>query len=92
MFHDLPGLATPRVLLVSLGKAEELSDKTYRYRPAAAKRLADSVAGDAAFCLADAELPTATRLAACPGRTDPAGQHLPLRRPEVEKGRVEERR
>ena len=58
MLHDLPGLATPRVLLVSLGKAEELSDKTYRDAvSAAAKRLADSVAGDAAFCLADAELP-----------------------------------
>ena len=58
MLHDLPGLATPRVLLVSLGKAEELSDKTYRDAvSAAAKRLADSVAGDAAFCLADAEIP-----------------------------------
>ena len=58
MLHDLPGLATPRVLLVSLGQADELTDKLYRDAVAAAARaLAGSVAGDAAFCLADAELP-----------------------------------
>ena len=36
MLHALPGLATPRVLLVSLGKRDELSDKAYRDAVAAA--------------------------------------------------------
>ena len=56
--HALPGLATPRVLLVSLGKAGELTDKTYRDAvSAAARQLAGSPADDAAFCLADVDLP-----------------------------------
>ncbi|MDD2990422.1 MAG: leucyl aminopeptidase [Zoogloea sp.] len=56
--HALPGLATPRVLLVSLGKAGELTDKTYRDAvSAAARQLAASPADDAAFCLADVDLP-----------------------------------
>ncbi|WP_347247793.1 leucyl aminopeptidase [Zoogloea sp.] len=56
--HALPGLATPRVLLVSLGKADELTDKTYRDAvSAAARQLAGSPADDAAFCLADVDLP-----------------------------------
>ena len=58
MLHALPGLATPRVLLVSLGKRDELSDKAYRDAvAAAAKQLAGSAASDAAFCLAEIELP-----------------------------------
>ena len=58
MLHDLPGVAAPRVLLVSLGKADELTDKSYRDAvSAAARQLAGSVAADAAFCLAEAELP-----------------------------------
>lgn len=58
MLHELAGIAAPRVLLVSLGKADELTDKTYRDAiTAAARQLAGSVAGDASFCLADAELP-----------------------------------
>ncbi len=58
MLHDLPGVAAPRVLLVSLGKADELTDKSYRDAvSAAAKQLAGSVAADAAFVLTEAELP-----------------------------------
>ncbi len=58
LLHDLPGVAAPRVLLVSLGKAEEITDKSYRDAiAAAAKQLAASVAADAAFCLTEAELP-----------------------------------
>ncbi len=58
VLHDLPGVAAPRVLLVSLGKADEITDKSYRDAVAAtAKQLAASVAADAAFCLTEAELP-----------------------------------
>ncbi|KAB2962774.1 leucyl aminopeptidase [Zoogloea sp.] len=58
MLHALPGLATPRVLLVSLGKSDALSDKAYRDAVAAAARqLAASPAEDAAFCLGEAEVP-----------------------------------
>lgn len=58
MLHALPGLATPRVLLVSLGKSEALSDKSFRDAvSAAARQLAASPAEDAAFCLAEAEVP-----------------------------------
>ena len=68
MLHSLPGLAAPRVLLVSLGKRDEPSDKAYRDAVAAtAKQLAGSAAADAAFCLAEIELPKrdlAWRLAA----------------------------
>ena len=57
MLHDLPGIAAPRVLVVSLGKADEITDKAYRDAiAAAAKQLAGSVAADAAFCLTEAEL------------------------------------
>jgi len=56
--HALPGLATPRVLLVSLGKAGELTDKTYRDAvSAAARQLAGSPADEAAFCRAEVDLP-----------------------------------
>ncbi|NML25533.1 leucyl aminopeptidase [Zoogloea dura] len=58
MLHALPGLATPRVLLVSLGKSDALSDKAYRDAvSAAARQLGASPAEDAAFCLAEAEVP-----------------------------------
>jgi leucyl aminopeptidase len=58
MLHALPGLACPRVLLVSLGKSGELSEKAYRDAvTAAAKVLAAGRAEEAGFCLADVELP-----------------------------------
>jgi leucyl aminopeptidase len=58
MLHALPGLTSPRVLLVSLGKSGELNDKAYRDAvTAAAKVLAGGRAEDAGFCLADAEVP-----------------------------------
>ncbi len=58
MLHAISGLAAPRVLLVSLGKSDALSDKSYRDAVAAAARqLAASPAEDAAFCLAEAEVP-----------------------------------
>jgi leucyl aminopeptidase len=58
MLHALPGLACPRVLLVSLGKGDELTEKAYRDAVnAAAKVLAAGRAEEAAFCLADVEIP-----------------------------------
>lgn len=58
MLHALPGLAAPRVLLVSLGKSEDLGDKAYRDAIAAiAKVLAAGRAEDAAVCLGDVEVP-----------------------------------
>ena len=58
MLHAVRGVAAPRVLLVSLGKADALSDKVYRDAVgAAAKALAGSAAGDAAFCLTDIDIP-----------------------------------
>ncbi|HMV16449.1 MAG TPA: leucyl aminopeptidase [Rhodocyclaceae bacterium] len=58
MLHGVPGIEAPRVLLVSLGAASELTDKRYRDAVAAAARqLAASMAGDAAFCLAEADVP-----------------------------------
>ncbi|MDY0013575.1 MAG: leucyl aminopeptidase [Rhodocyclaceae bacterium] len=57
MLHA-PALPCQRVLLVSLGKAAEFSEKAYRdAASAAAKVLAASKAEDAAFCLADADIP-----------------------------------
>ena len=57
VLHALPGLATPRVLLVGLGKAAEVSDKTYRDAvTAAARQLTASAAEDAAFCLAEVDV------------------------------------
>jgi len=54
MLHDLPGVAAERVLLVSLGKAAELSDKAYRDAlTSVAKTLSSSPAKDAAVTLAD---------------------------------------
>jgi leucyl aminopeptidase len=58
MLHALPGLACPRVLLVSLGKSGELTEKSYRDAvTAAAKVLAAGRAEEAGFCLADVEVP-----------------------------------
>ncbi|MCC4115748.1 leucyl aminopeptidase [Aromatoleum toluclasticum] len=56
--HELPGCAAERVLVVSLGKQEELADRPWRDAVAAvAKALAASPTHDAAVCLADVELP-----------------------------------
>jgi len=51
---DLPGSACERVLIVSLGKAEEASEKNWRTAiAAAAKALSSAPAGDAAIYLSD---------------------------------------
>ncbi|NMF96295.1 leucyl aminopeptidase [Aromatoleum toluolicum] len=56
--HDLPGCTAERVLVVSLGKQEELGDRAWRDAVGAvAKALAASPSHDAAVCLADVELP-----------------------------------
>jgi leucyl aminopeptidase len=58
MLHALPGLASPRVLVVSLGKSAEFTEKAYRDAvAAAAKVLAGGRAEDAGFCLADVDVP-----------------------------------
>ncbi|THF58608.1 leucyl aminopeptidase [Pseudothauera rhizosphaerae] len=58
LVHDLPGTASERVLLVSLGKKEDLGDKAWRDAvSAAAKALAAGPAKEAAVCLADVDLP-----------------------------------
>ncbi|MBD5803686.1 Cytosol aminopeptidase [Azoarcus sp. Aa7] len=52
--HELPGCAAERVLVVSLGKQEELGDRAWRDAVGAvAKALAASPTHDAAVCLAD---------------------------------------
>jgi leucyl aminopeptidase len=52
--HNVPGTACERVLLVSLGKDAELSDKDFRGAiGATAKALAASGAKDAVICFAD---------------------------------------
>ena len=56
--HDLPGSACERVLIVSLGKREELGDRAWRDAIAATgKALASGPTGDAAVCLADIDVP-----------------------------------
>ncbi len=56
--HDLSGSACERVLLVSLGKADEFGDKAWRDAiGACAKALANGPADEAAVCLADADVP-----------------------------------
>ncbi|MCP5308676.1 MAG: leucyl aminopeptidase [Zoogloeaceae bacterium] len=58
MLHAVPGLLCQRLLLVSLGAADGLTDKTYRDAiSASAKILASGSAEDAAFCLTDTEVP-----------------------------------
>ncbi|NTV09580.1 MAG: leucyl aminopeptidase, partial [Zoogloea sp.] len=58
MLHTLAGVFAERILLVSLGKAQEVSDKSYRDAvSAAAKALGNIAADEAACCLADTELP-----------------------------------
>ncbi|WP_374483474.1 leucyl aminopeptidase [Zoogloea sp.] len=72
LLHSLPGVAAPRVLLVSLGKVSELSDKAYRDAvTAAAKQLGGLAADDAAFTLADIDAPRDL-----PWRLDQAAQIL----------------
>ena len=57
LLPDLPGVQAERVLLVSLGKEDELGDKTWRDALAAeAKALAATPAKDAVIALADVEL------------------------------------
>ena len=54
LLTELPGVAAERVLLVSLGKADEFGDKAFRDAlAAAAKALAGGVARDAGVLLAD---------------------------------------
>ncbi|MDD3354263.1 leucyl aminopeptidase [Zoogloea sp.] len=58
MLHALPGIPAARVLLVSLGNDEALTDKSYRDAVAgAARQLASSTAEEAVFCLAEIDLP-----------------------------------
>ncbi len=74
LVHNIPGVAAPRLLLVSLGKADALGEKAYRDAlSGAAKALASGRAEDAGVCLVDVEVPgrspawniqTATRLLA----------------------------
>ena len=92
MLHDLPGVARTRVLLlVSLGKADELTDKSTMMPLRGAKQLAGSVAADAAFILTEARTaPLRSRLASRPGRADP--QDSTYRCDELKARGIEERR
>ncbi len=55
---DLPGCACDRVLVASLGKKEEFSEKAWRDAVVAVgKALAAGPSGDAAVCLGDDEIP-----------------------------------
>ena len=57
LLPDLPGVQAERVLLVSLGKEDELGDKAWRDAlAAAAKALAATPAKDAVVAVADVEL------------------------------------
>ncbi|MBN8442555.1 MAG: leucyl aminopeptidase [Thauera sp.] len=61
LLHELPGAAAERVLLVSLGKAEDFGDKAYRDAlGAAAKALSASAAKDAGVLLADTDMAART--------------------------------
>ena len=67
MLHNVPGSACERVLLVSLGKQAEFSDKNFRSAiDGAAKALATCGGKDAVVCLLDA--PLASRDARWRGR------------------------
>jgi len=58
LFHELPGIAAERVLMVSLGKRVEASDKTFRDAVgSAARTLASGPAREATVAIADFELP-----------------------------------
>jgi leucyl aminopeptidase len=97
MLHALPGLATPRVLLVSLGKRDELSDKAYRDAvAAAAKQLAGSVAATPPSALPRSSSPSATWPGASPrpprsSRTAPTAATSSSRRRKNRKGRAQAR-
>jgi leucyl aminopeptidase len=55
---DLPGCACDRVLVASMGKREDLSDKNWRDAVVAVgKALAATPTGDAVVCLGDIEIP-----------------------------------
>jgi leucyl aminopeptidase len=61
LLRDLPGVAAPRVLLVSLGRRDEFGDRAFRDAVGgAARALAGGAAGDAAVTLADVEVPDRT--------------------------------
>ncbi|NMG73509.1 leucyl aminopeptidase [Aromatoleum diolicum] len=56
--HDLPGCASERIIVVSLGKEDEFGDRAWRDALAATgKALAAAPSHDAAVCLADVEVP-----------------------------------
>lgn len=56
--HDLPGCASQRVTVVSLGKQDDFGDRAWRDAAgAAARALAASPAPDAGVALADVEVP-----------------------------------
>jgi leucyl aminopeptidase len=58
ILHNVPGTACERVLLVSLGKQAEFSDKSFRSAiGAAAKALATCGSKDATLCLLDQAVP-----------------------------------
>ena len=58
LLQRVPGVAAERVLLVSLGQADELNEKNYRSASAAAWRLLrDGGATDALSCLHEADVP-----------------------------------
>ena len=64
LLHDFAGAAAERVLVVSLGKAEDFGDKAFRDAlTATAKALAGTVAKDAVVALADAAPTTGRDLA-----------------------------
>jgi leucyl aminopeptidase len=61
MLHDVPGVAAERVLVVGLGKRDDLGDKTFRDAVAgAARALADGAAEHAAVTLTELEVPGRT--------------------------------
>ncbi|THF61519.1 leucyl aminopeptidase [Pseudothauera nasutitermitis] len=58
LLHDLPGVSAERVLLVSLGKHDQFSEKAWRDAVSAAgKALAGTPAREAALSLLDVDLP-----------------------------------
>src|SRR5262249_57657072 len=59
--HAVPGTASERILLVSLGKRDALSDRAFRAAlGSAAKTLAGGAASDAGVALGSLELPSRT--------------------------------
>jgi leucyl aminopeptidase len=57
LLHDLPGVAAPRVLLVSFGQPRDFDDRAFRQTiTGAARALANGNAGTAAVALGDIDL------------------------------------